>query len=62
MLQLIERIEKIPELPEVAYKILEEATKEDVNYQLFSKYVEGSPSLMLKIFQFINSPFYALPK
>ncbi len=61
MLELIKKLDTIPELPQVAYKIMEEANKEDINYEKFSMLIEGSPSLMLKIFEIVNSPFYSLP-
>jgi HD-like signal output (HDOD) protein len=61
MLKLIKKLETIPELPQVAYKIMEEANREDINYEKFSMLIKGSPSLMLKIFEIVNSPFYSLP-
>ncbi len=61
MLELLKKIEDIPELPQVAYKIISEAAKDNADYEIFSRYVEASPALTFKIFQIINSPFYGLP-
>jgi len=61
LLDLLKNIRNIPELPQVAYKILEEVSNENCNYNKLSEYVHNSPALSIKIFQIINSPFYHLP-
>jgi|GEM_PF-4491073 len=58
MIDIISKMEKFPELPEIAYVILEEAVKDNCNYNKLAKYVEGSPSLMVKLLKVVNSPFY----
>ncbi len=56
--RLIKEIEDIPELPHVAYKIIELSLDENVNNVEFAKYIEKSPALSLKILKIVNSPLY----
>ncbi len=60
--RFIKEIEDLPELPNVALKIIEKIDDPEIDNVELTKFIELSPALTIKILKIINSPFYGLPQ
>ena len=58
----VERIQKLPTLPDVGMRILELASDPEVSMGEMSRAIDHDPSLAARVLKVANSPFYGMPR
>ncbi len=60
--RVVERIQKLPTLPEIGVEILRLAADPDVSMDDMSNVINRDPSLAARVLKVANSPFYGMPR
>ena len=60
--RVVERIQKLPTLPEIGRSILSLAADSDVSMEDMSNVINRDPSLAARVLKVANSPFYGMPR
>lgn len=59
---VVERIQKLPTLPEVGMNILDLAADPEVSMEEMARVIKRDPSLVARVLKVANSPFYGMPR
>jgi HD-like signal output (HDOD) protein len=59
---VVEKIQKLPTLPEIALNIMDLAASPDVSMDEMAREISRDPSLAARVLKVANSPFYGMPR
>lgn len=59
---VVERIQKLPTLPEIGMNILDLAADPEISMEELSRAINRDPSLSARVLKVANSPFYGMPR
>jgi HD-like signal output (HDOD) protein len=59
---VVERIQKLPTLPEIGVSILDLAADPEVSMEAMAEAINRDPSLAARVLKVANSPFYGMPR